>query len=330
VIRHRYSLFFLALLAGCGGGSHPPASQVVAKVNKDEITVHQLNGLIERANARAATPEQQAQVTTTALRSLVDEQLLVEQAIDQHLDRDPQVLSALEAARRQVLAQAYVARSIGNDVRPSDDDMHKYYDANAGLFAQRRVYALQEIAIPSVPADKSAELDARAQKAKTIQELSSWLTDNKIPFKPDSGVRGAEQLPLQAVAKFAAMKDGDIGVFRGDGRVTILQIVHSEAKPVDFDTAKPSITQFLANRKREELLRNEVARLRQAAKIEYVGDFAKYAQATPAATASPAAPAPGEAAPAAPVPVPAVTPAPPSATPAKPNDSSTEKGLKGL
>jgi len=326
VIRYRYSLVLLALLAGCGGDSHPPASQVVAKVNKDEITVHELNGMIERANTRAATPEQQAQVTTAALKTLVDEQLLVEQAIDQHLDRDPQVLSALEAARRQVLAQAYVARSIGSDVRPSDDEMRKYYDANPGLFAQRRVYALQELAVPSVPADKSTELDARAQKAKTIQEISSWLTDNKIPFKGDSGVRGAEQLPLQAVAKFAAMKDGDIGVFRGDGRVTILQIVHSESKPVDFDAAKPSITQFLANRKRDELLRNEVARLRQAAKIEYVGDFKKYAQPSPPITTSPDANAPPGAAPASP----AVPPAPPSTTPSKPNDASTEKGIKGL
>jgi outer membrane murein-binding lipoprotein Lpp len=43
-----------ALLAGCGDKKDQIASQTAAKVNKDELTVHQINFLLQQWKAPAA------------------------------------------------------------------------------------------------------------------------------------------------------------------------------------------------------------------------------------------------------------------------------------
>ena len=97
-------------LAGCSkhNGSEKTGSQVVAKVNGDEITVHQLNfalskmGKLDQSQLKPASEK--------VLQKMVDTELLKQKAIAAKMDRDPQVLQMLEAAKQQVLAQAFSLR----------------------------------------------------------------------------------------------------------------------------------------------------------------------------------------------------------------------------
>jgi hypothetical protein len=103
----------------------------------------------------------------------------------------------------------------------------------------------------------------------------------------------------------------------GPNRLSVIEVAASELQPVDESKATPVIEKFLSNRKREELAASEVKRLHDAAKLEYVGDYAKYAAN---AAAAPAASVPTAAAP---------TAAAPTTAP-KPNVSETDKGIAGL
>ena len=121
---------------------------------------------------------------------------------------------------------------------------------------------------------------------------------------------------MQQVAAISAMKNGEMGVFVMDRKVTVLQVVASQEQPLDEAKATPYIEQFLTARKRDELARAEVKRLRESAKIEYVGEFAKLGDAAAAAVAAPA-PAADTTATAA-----------PAAVVAK--DTAVDKGVAGL
>ncbi len=97
----------VAALTGCGSKGSG-ASQVVAKVNDNEITVSQLSQALHVRGVEATTPD----ATKQAIEALINEELLVKSAIDNKLDRDPAVVQALERSRRQVLARAYVERMV--------------------------------------------------------------------------------------------------------------------------------------------------------------------------------------------------------------------------
>jgi len=57
--------------------------------------------------------------------------------------------------------------------------------------------------------------------------------------------------------------------------VAILQLAQSQQAPLDLIHATTQIEQFLNNGKRFEIANAEVKKLRDAAKIEYVGEFEK-------------------------------------------------------
>ena len=292
-------VFACVALAACGNGSSTKgATQLAAKVNGSEISVHLVNAQLARLGT---VPEDQRQAATKRiLEGLIDQQLLVDQAMDKKLDRDPEVLAAIEAARHQILAQAYLQKALGAKAQVSDDEVKKYYADNAPLFGDRKVYRLREVSA-RVPANQMEAFKAMAGKLKAIAEAAPWLRDNKIEFTANEAVRPAERLPMNSLKRLSQMKDGEIGIFEGDnGSVSLLQLMAAQSAPVSEKDAAPSIQQYLTTTRREQIARDELKRLRDTAKLEYVGDYAKLQpSAAPVANAAPAATPAATAAPAA-------------------------------
>jgi EpsD family peptidyl-prolyl cis-trans isomerase len=278
------------LLSACWwDGLSTSGAPVAVKVNNDEITAQQVNGLLQGAPANL-TPDQQTQATGQATISLLDQQLLTQQAMERKLDRDPQVAAAIATARSKILAQAYLQKDVLAGIKPTDQAVRDYFAANPALFAQRRVYALQEIDVPAISADNAELLQGLVRIAKSLHQITQWLQDSKIEYSVKDGVRGAEQLPLALLPKVAQMKDGQVGLLQSQGRATILALARSEDKPLTLEQARPAIEQFLGNRQREQMASAEIQRLRQGAKLEFVGEYAKFSALVQAKPEAPAAP----------------------------------------
>lgn len=302
----------LVLLAGCGEKKEPAASQTAAKVNKDEITVHQINFVLQQQ--RNLRPEQAEAAGRQVLERLIDQQLALQKADEMKLDRDPRVVQQLEAARREVLARAYVEKLGENATKPTAEDIKKYYDEKPALFSQRRIYNIQEIAVEARPEQVPA-LRERLTASKNINEFLEFLRANDIRFAGNQAVRAAEQLPLQSLDAFAKMQDGQAMLVPTPNGVQVIVLAGSRPAPVSEEQARPAIEQFLLNERRRKLVEDEVKAMRAAAKIEYVGKFAE--QAAGGASAPTAAP-PAPTAPAAPA---------SSVSPAGLNNSDISKGL---
>ena len=298
------------VLAACGAKKEG-ATQVAAKVNGDEITVHQINFALQQQ--RNLRPEQAEGAQRQLLERLIDQQLAVQNAEKLKLDRDPQTVQMLEASRREILARRYIESIAEKAGKPSDDEVKKYYDAHPALFAQRKVYTLQRVDVSAAP-DKRADVAAHAESAKTATEFTDWLKAQDIKFSTNPMTQAAEALPLQIVDKVAALKEGQSMPLPQQFGVSVLTLVSAQAAPKTFEESRAPIEQFLSVDARRTAVTAATKNLRDGAKIEYQGKFAASAPAagTPAPQAAPTA----------------TTPPQPAASPASGMDAATlQKGL---
>ncbi len=283
----------LVLLAACGEKSKDKASQTAAKVNKEEITVHQINFVLQQQ--RGLQPDQADAVSKQILERLIDQELAVQKAEDLKLDRDPRVVQQMEAARREIIARAYVEKTGEAVAKPTDAEIKAYYDAKPGLFAQRRIYSLQEVIIEATP-EQVATLREQLGVSKSINEFVEFLKANGYRFTGNQAVRPAEQLPLNLLDTFANLNDGQAVLLPSATGAQVVVVAGTRSEPVDEARAKPAIEQFLSNEAKRKLIESDIKALRAEAKIEYVGKFAPApadaASATPAASAPVPAPAP--------------------------------------
>ena len=240
-------------LAGCQPAEANRQGQVVARVNGVEISA--LN---------AATPQ--------ALESVIDRELLVQKALEAGLERDPQVARTIEHARRQLLAQAWIERNAGVSVKATPEEVRRFYSENTALFAQRRIYRLQELAA-ALPAELLEVLRAEAARSTSLDDMAAWLRARGVKFTELSLTQPAEQLPLRYLPQLARMHEGEIAVFASPAGAAVVQLLSAADAPLGEKQAAPVIEQFLAGRKRLELAAAEARRLRDSARIEYVGDF---------------------------------------------------------
>ncbi len=288
------SIMAVAVLAACGGegGDKKAATQVAAKVNKGEVSVHQINQVMQRANV--TSPEQAKAASKQVLERLIDQELLVQQALEKKLDRDPKTLQAVEAARREVLARAYLEQVSGAATKPTEAEVKDYYANHPELFSERRIFSLRELSIQSGP-DVLPKLQQYMAEPRNMQQIAEWLKGENIPFSANAVTKPAEQLPLEMVKNIHQLKDGQMGLVRSGNAVLVLEVAASRSAPVDEKAAQPVIEQFLLNRRKSELAQAEVKSLREKGKIEYLGEFTAPAAAVeqpgvaPAAGSTPAA-----------------------------------------
>lgn len=305
ILRHLPVLAVMLVLASACSENKKPATQVAAKVNEDEISVHQVN------NALSQLPnvpvDDVGKIRQDILSKLVNQQLAVQQAIDQKLDRAPEVMMRLDAAKRDILTRAYLGRVVAGLPKPSAEDAKKFYTEHPQLFSQRRIYTLQEITFAASANASLTELRTLAA-GKSMEDIGAWLKKQNIPYTARFGTRPAELISLPVLTVLSGLKDGQTSIVQTPQMIYVMRIDSSQLKPVDEATAMKQIPRFLASEQAKLSIAGELERLKTKAKIEYLGEFAGKAPVVAAAQ-----------------------PAPVVAEAGKPQlDSSIEKGIAGL
>ena len=277
----------LALLAGCGDRRVAGAAEVAAKVNKDEITVAQIAAVLQQQ--RGLKPEQMDAAGRQVLERLVDQQLALQKADELKLDRDPKVVQLVEAARREIVARAYLDKVGEAAAKPTAEEIKKYYDEKPALFGERRVYNIQEFAIEARP-EQVAEVRAKLGAAKNIGEFVEYLKASDIKFVGNQAVRAAEQLPMQSLEALSRMKDGQAVIVPAASGVQVVVLAGSRNQPVTEEQARAAIENYLLNERKRKLVEDDLKAMRSAAKIDYAEKYApKSASAAASAAAAPGA-----------------------------------------
>lgn len=290
------ALAVAAAVAGCGKKDAPPGQSLV-RVNGSEITALQLNDELQRANV---PPAQQDAARKQLVQSLVDRQLLLNAAENAKLDRDPKIVQAIERAKAMIIAQAYMQKTIGMPQKPSKQEMQDYYQKNPVFFAQRKQFLLHQLAVQNK--DFGADASKAVDGAKSLDEVAAWFDAHQVAYKRGDIQRSSADLPPEFSKRLAELPKGKLFIVHESGNTILSVIADIRDTPAEFDAVAPQIEQYLINVRAKDAGQAEMARLRAAAKIEYLNK-----SVDPGVAAAPAAPAPAVKA-----------------------DDSTARGLSGL
>jgi peptidyl-prolyl cis-trans isomerase C len=267
----RRALTSIALVAAIGlsacGSKEKPASQSLVVVNGQEITVHQVNDELMRANVQIP-PDQKEAAAKQLLETLVDRQLLQAQALNDKIDRDPAVMQAIERAKSQIIAQAYLQKRLANNGKPSKDEIQAYFVGHPEIFSQRKAFDMSQLIIASK--DFSSELKDMIGSSKSLDEIAAWFSTHKVEFVRNRMTKSTAEMPLELVKKLQVMNKGQLLVVQEGDRHVLVAITQSKDIPVTAAVAEQQIGQFLMDKKNKESAQAELTRLRAQAKIEYL------------------------------------------------------------
>ncbi len=256
------ALFLMALLSGCDNQKKLDDGQVLARVNGDDITIHQFNFAVSQSGGKGMNPVDQKAL----LDKMIDRQLAVQQALEMKLDRETTVRMRLEEARQDILAAAYAYRVGAANPWPESREIREYYKAHPGLFAKRRTYRLREITLPAESPLLTA-FKTRLQGEEEFAGVMEWLHSQSRDFSDQQTVRTAEQLPTEIADKLCEIEPGATVSFTLPQAFIVYHVLSFEESPVEEKEAERAIHAYLRKQGEISLYKKELARLREAAVI---------------------------------------------------------------
>jgi peptidyl-prolyl cis-trans isomerase C len=267
-------LFMSTILVGCGGekGANKENTQVAAKVNGEEVTVHQLNQTLGQLRVKV-TQENQAEIKQKALDHLIDQTLVLQAAKEAKLDRNPEVLSTLEAAKQKVLVDAYVQRTLQGVGKPTLQEIEGFYNERPQFFADRKVFVYTQLTMP-VEKEALESLVTELKAIKTLAELLPILKGKDISYKKMVEANPSEKLPPALLAPLNVLKVGDIGYLKLSDGLLVIELQQALSQPVTLEQATPAIERQLYSQKQKEAAEKLIESLKESAQVEYLGQFA--------------------------------------------------------
>lgn len=257
------SLLFSALVACSSNDPIAKQTQAVAKVNGDEITVHQINAEMQRMQSSQSNSHN---ASKQLLNNLIDRQLLVQEAQKLNLDRTPEIMQLVDAARAHIYAQAYLARKLTALAPATEREIQQFMSEYPEVFSHRKIFTAVDIIFANEP------LKFEASQLQTLvndaEDLKLWLTSHQVSFELVEASIPTEALPKQMAGLADQLKSGDLLFMYDDNKVVARSIANIADVPLSEQQAKTMAVKAVTERKRQHFILDEVQRLKKLAKIE--------------------------------------------------------------
>jgi len=111
------------------------ADKVLAKVNEKSITESQLEEVLNRLPANYNSVKNNPQFREQILNTLINQELLYQEAEKEKIEKDKKVQKQIEEARKQIIINALLEKHLKTkDVKVSDDEAKAFYEKNKAQF----------------------------------------------------------------------------------------------------------------------------------------------------------------------------------------------------
>lgn len=210
IARPFFMLLLLSLglaLAACNQ-KRPDESKVLATVNGEVITEHDYEDYLRARQAQQAPIPDKEKERKVVLDEMVNRVLLVQSAVDQKVDQEPDVYFQIKRQRENVLARAMLRKYL-KDNPISDEEVQKFYDQELEK-ANKNEYRARHILVRSE--EEAKEIIAQLQKGASFSSLAQKKSVDVRSGKQggDLGWFSQEVIVPEFFNAVTAMKRGEI------------------------------------------------------------------------------------------------------------------------
>lgn len=267
---------WMVMLAGTGLAAETPpsegpeANRVVARVNQVEITYGEFKSRLESfERERGSIPREK---WGEVLRGMMQEEVLLQGAMAEGLDKEASVKARLEQARRQVLIEDLIRRKVLAQARVVDEEARKRYENSKPLFSTESVGTSHIMVKTQAEAEAILkELQAGTDFAE-LAKAKSQDTGSAEKGGDLGSLRRGQTVPEFEEEAFR-LKDGELSaviqtqygfhILKGGPHATVVQ---------PFDEVKDRIRQMLLQEKQRETFTAFMADLEKRAATEIFED----------------------------------------------------------
>ncbi len=260
--------------------------EIIATVNGEKITVGDFREKMELAVIPSARND--ADTQSQMLESMIVSKLIYAMAVEKGFDKTPEMLKKLEEIKKAVIAQTFVEEKTLADVKITDKEVKKYYDDHEEEFSSPEQVRVSHILIQfdeDVTEERKKEAEKKAQKAlsrvKSGEDFSAVAKEvSTCPSSENGGdlnffARGRMVPEFEDVAFGLSVGDFSEVVETRFGYHIIKVTDKKEQEKIDFEDYKDKIKDTLLQRKKGEVLKEWLAKIKSGADIEIKDDIIK-------------------------------------------------------
>ena len=196
-------------------------AQTLATVNKQEITVEDVNSFLKATNQEKSYKELDSKAQNLALHQTIEKTLLIQEAKKERIDSSKEYKDTLEEFQKSLLVEFFM-KSEFSKIKVPKNEVENYYNSHLYEFEQDKKLKARHILVEDLKQalDIIKKLEASKNKEITFVELAS---KNSIDGSRDSG--------------------GDIGWFKKGDMIDEFWNASVKLKPQEF-TKEPVKSMF--------------------------------------------------------------------------------------
>jgi peptidyl-prolyl cis-trans isomerase C len=268
-------LFFLSLLfSGCQRtGEKGLGEKDLVRINDLSISIEEFHQMLEKQPLEGKMKLLSEKETRDFLENyVIPREVLYQEAKKRGLDKNKEILTKIEDAKRAILIEALLEEVLRGKVEVSEGEIQRYYKENQALFTEPQEIKIRHIVVNSEPALK--EVVTKLSKGENFEKLAS--TYNIGNFKEDGGnlgyIRRGQLAPpfaqFEEVA-FSLRKRGEVSeVVNTPYGYHIIRLEDMRGTAVrPLNQVKERIRFFLQPKKRQDAYLEYVKEAKSKAKI---------------------------------------------------------------
>jgi parvulin-like peptidyl-prolyl isomerase len=176
------------------------------------------------------------------LGDLLDERILVAEALARGLDRRPDVVAATSVKEDDAVESILLGEHVLAGVRATDEEVKRWYEAHLGDFMEPARVALAQIVVATP--DQAADVQRRLAAKESFEELARSLSKDtqsaaRGGFVGDFAVDALEP----EFAPVAALKEGELSapIRSARGYHLVKVLATKPARQLSLEEAKPAV-----------------------------------------------------------------------------------------